>query len=68
MTQKNISLGHGEVELKGRQTKTRRKRSLDMSDNCVAWMKLGADLTIDNLNHRWSALLKTVKATWGIDK
>ena len=39
-----------------------------MSDNCVAWMKLGAELPISNLNPRWSALTKTVKAKWGIDK
>ena len=39
-----------------------------MSDNCVEWMKVGAKLPIYNLNNRWSALLKTVKAKWGIDK
>jgi len=57
-----------EVELKGKQTKTRHKRFVDMSDNCMAWMKPGAELPINNLNHRWYALLKTVKAKWGIDK
>ena len=38
-----------------------------MSDNSVEWMKLGAKLPIYNLNNRWSALLKTVKAKWGIE-
>ena len=66
--EQNISIEQGEVELKGKQTKTRRKRFVDMSDNCVAWMKLGAELPISNLNPRWSALTKTVKAKWGIDK
>ena len=66
--EQNISIEQGEVELKGKQTKTRRKRFVDMSDNCVAWMKLGAKLPISNLNPRWSALTKTVKAKWGIDK
>ena len=66
--EQNISIEQGEVELKGKQTKTRRKRFVDMSDNCVAWMKLGAELPIVNLADRWSELLKTVKAKWGIDK
>ena len=66
--EQNISIEQGEVELKGNQTKTRRKRFVDMSDNCVAWMKLGAELPIVNLADRWSALTKTVKAKWGIDK
>ena len=68
LTQKNISMEHREVELKGKQTKTRRKRFVDMSDNCVAWMKLGAELPINNINKRWENLMKTVKAKWGIDK
>jgi len=68
LTQKNISMEHREVELKGKQTKTRRKRFVDMSDNCVEWMKLGADLPINNLAVRWNALLKTVKTKWEIDK
>jgi len=67
MTQKNISLEHGEVELQGRQTTARRKRFLDMSDNCVAWMKLSAELPIANLNHQWSQLLQAVKAKRGIE-
>jgi len=58
--EQNISIEHREVELKGKQTKTRRKRFFDMSDNCVKWMKLGAELPINSLNHRWNALLKTV--------
>ena len=34
----------------------------------MAWMKLSVELPINNLNHRWYALLKTVKAKWEIDK
>ena len=47
--------------MKCKQTETRRKRFVDINYNCVAWMKLGAELPINKLNHRWSALLKTVK-------
>ena len=39
-----------------------------MSDNCVAWRKLGAELPIANLPDRWNALLKAAKTKRGIDK
>ena len=68
MTQANISIADKEVELKGRQTKTRRKRYVEMSDNCIAWMKLGAELPIVNQNHQWDTLMVKVKAELGYDK
>ena len=68
MTQRDISFSDKEVTLKGRQTKTRRKRFVDISDNCLQWLKLGAKLPKANQNHQWAALMVKVKAELGYDK
>jgi integrase len=68
LTQRDISFSDREVTLKGRQTKTRRKRFVDISDNCLEWLKLGAKLPIANQNHQWAALMVKVKAELGYDK
>jgi len=68
LTQRDISFSDKEVTLKGRQTKTRRKRFVDISDNCLAWLKLGEKLPIANQNHQWAALMVKVKAELGYDK
>ena len=68
LTQRDISFSDKEVTLKGRQTKTRRKRFVDISDNCLEWLKLGAKLPIPNQNHQWAALMVKVKAELGYDK
>jgi len=54
LSQQDISFADKEVALKGNQTKTRRRRYVDISDNCLAWMKLGAKLPIANHNHEWA--------------
>ena len=68
LTQRDICFSDREVTLKGRQTKTRRKRFVDISDNCLEWMKLGAKLPIANQSHQWCALMVKVKAELGYDK
>jgi len=68
LAQRDISFTDREVTLKGRQTKTRRKRHVDISDNCLEWLKLGEQLPINNLNHQWSGLMVKAKAELGYDK
>ena len=68
MTQGNISFTDREVELKSRQTKTRNRRFVDISDNCVEWLKLGGKMPLANLNHRWHALIIEAKAALGFEK
>ncbi len=68
MTQANISLADMEIELKGKQTKTRRRRFVDISDNCLEWLKLGGKMPLPNLNHRWHTLIAEAKAEMGFDK
>ena len=41
MTHANISFADREIELEGKQTKTCRRRFVDISDNCLEWLKLG---------------------------
>ncbi|MDP6914854.1 MAG: hypothetical protein QGF29_07090 [Verrucomicrobiota bacterium] len=68
MTQANISIADREIELKGKQTKTRRRRFVDISDNCLEWLKLGGKMPLPNLNHRWHTLIAEAKAEMGFDK
>ena len=68
MTQGNISLADREIELKGRQTKTRDRRFVDISDNGIEWLKLGGKMPLANLNHRWHALIIEAKAALGFEK
>jgi site-specific recombinase XerD len=68
LAQRDISFTDREVTLKGRQTKTRRKRFVDISDNCLEWLKLGAALPIANQNHQWAELMLKAKAELGYDK
>ena len=68
MTQANISFADREIELKGRQTKTRNRRFVDISDNCLEWLKLGGQMPISNLEHRWHTLLVKAKAKLGFEK
>ena len=68
MTQANISYADREIELKGRQTKTRLRRFVDISDNCLAWFKLGGKMPLPNLNHRWHALIAEAKKEMGFDR
>jgi len=68
MTQGSISLADREIELKGRQTKTRDRRFVDISDNCIEWLKLGGKMPLANLNHRWHALIIEAKAALGFEK
>jgi len=68
MAQGNISFADREVELKSRQTKTRHRRFVDISDNCIEWLKLGGKMPLANLNHRWHALIIKAKAELGFEK
>ena len=68
MTQSNISLSDREIELKGRQTKTRNRRFVDISDNCIAWLKLGGKMPLANLAHRWEILMAKAKKEMGFEK
>ena len=68
MTQANISIADREIELKGKQTKTRRRRFVDISDNCLEWLKLGGKMPLPNLNHRWHTLIAEAKAELGFEK
>ena len=68
MNQGNISLADREIELKGRQTKTRDRRFVDISDNGIEWLKLGGKMPLANLNHRWHALIIEAKAALGFEK
>lgn len=68
MTQANISFADREIELKGKQTKTRHRRFVDISDNCFEWLKLGGKMPLPNFNHRWHALIVVAKAKMGFEK
>ena len=68
MTQSNISFSDREIELKSRQTKTRDRRFIDISDNCLEWLKLGGKMPLPNLSHRWDALLVNAKQELGFEK
>ncbi|MBT5247286.1 MAG: tyrosine-type recombinase/integrase [Microbacteriaceae bacterium] len=68
MTQDNISFADREITLKAKQTKTRRRRFVDISDNCLEWLKLGAKMPLHNLNHRWHALIVEAKKEMGYKK
>jgi site-specific recombinase XerD len=68
MTQGNISFADREVELKSRQTKTRHRRFVDISDNCIEWLKIGGKMPLANMNHRWHALIIKAKAELGFEK
>lgn len=68
MTQANISFADREIELEGKQTKTRRRRFVDISDNCFEWLKLGGKMPLPNFNNRWHALIVVAKAKMGFEK
>ena len=66
MTQANISFADREIELEGKQTKTRRRRFVDISDNCFEWLKLGGKMPLPNFNNRWHALIVVAKEKNGV--
>ena len=68
LNQSNISFDCKEVTLLGKQTKTRRKRFVDMSENCIAWMMIGSTLPIVDVQHKWEKLLATAKKEMNINR
>ena len=63
----NFDFDLNEVELKGKQTKTRRRRFVTMSDNCIAWLSIKKwRLPIADSVHKWEAFLRDAKVELGI--
>jgi integrase len=64
----NFDFDLNEVELKGGQTKTRRRRFVSMSDNCTAWLSLAKwRLPITDSVHKWEVFLRDAKVELGIE-
>ena len=55
--------------MQAKKTKTKMRRAVEMSDNCLAWLKLNEfSLPITNSAHQWTAFLKDAKKALGHDK
>ena len=58
----NFNWEDNEVVLKARQTKTKMRRYVEMSPNCLEWLKLQKfDLPIVNAKHKWNKFLQSAK-------
>ena len=58
-----------EIVMQAKKTKTKMRRAVEMSDNCLAWLKLNEfSLPITNSAHQWTAFLKDAKKALGHDK
>jgi len=63
-----VQIDKKRVILSGKQTKTRQRRIVDMTDNAIKWWNMGAQFPVVDANHRWNAVRQAQKAKWGIDK
>ena len=58
----NFDWEDNEVVFKAKQTKTKMRRFVEMSDNCLAWLNLQElNLPIVNANHKWDRFLQNAK-------
>jgi len=71
----DINIDKKRIILSGKKTKTRQRRIINMSENAVAWFKLGTfgqetwdQDKIANVKHRWEAVRDILKKKWGIKK
>jgi integrase len=64
MTPENVTLDERVVRAVGWQTKSRQNRLVDLSENCVAWCKVGMELPPTN----WRKRFDKVRLVAGIDE
>jgi len=64
MTAENVHLDEKVVRAVGWQTKSRQNRLVDLSDNCVAWCRIGMELPPPN----WRKRFDKVRLVAGIDE
>ena len=58
----NFDWDDNEVVFKAKQTKTKMRRAVEMSENCLAWIKLQElNLPVTNANHKWHWFLQDAK-------
>ena len=58
----NFDWEDNEVVFKAKKTKTKMRRFVEMSDNCLAWLNLQElNLPIVNANHKWHWFLQDAK-------
>jgi integrase len=62
----NFNWEDNEVVFQARKTKTKMRRFVEMSDNCLAWLNLQElNLPIANSAHKWNGFLKDAKKLLG---
>ena len=58
-----------EIVMQAHKSKTKMRRSVEMSDNCFAWLKLTEfSLPIPSATHHWDKFLSDAKKLLGYDK
>ena len=58
-----------EIVMQAHKSKTKMRRSVEMSDNCFAWLKLTEfSLPIPSATHHWDNFLSDAKKLLGYDK
>jgi integrase len=58
----NFDWEENEVVFQAKKTKTKMRRFVEMSDNCLAWLNLQElNLPIANANHKWDRFLQDAK-------
>ena len=64
----NFDWEDNEVIFQAKKTKTKMRRFVEMSDNCLAWLGVQElNLPIVNANHKWDSFLRDAKKALGYE-